>query len=825
MKNIKLFYSYSHKNEDFRDELEKWLATLRQQELISEWHDRKLLAGGDLNGQIDSNLKKADVVLLLMSQDYLASQACVNEMNYALEHNKSKTIIPIILKKCAWHDTNCKDIVALPTDAKPVDSWKSSDDAWHDIYTGIKNTIEDIQKTIEIKPEFLEELQKIEFVKHGKRDTSLDDIFVFPLLEKKTDEYTEEIIEEKYFHENEYTIITGGNFSGKTTLLRWLFLHFSDEYCPIFLDGKSIHKTRNFDSYLRAEFQKEMFGDFDLWFEKTNKVAIIDNYHHAISSNIIQYLDTNFALVIIGIDNEEFMIYFRDDPLFVEYSAISLKQLSHSKQEELIRIWAQLNSEDATNIIDDLTIDKIEDKVNNIITTNRIVPRYPFYILSILQSLETFMPKEYSITSYGHCYHALITAQLVKKNINFDQIDDCFNYLKEFSFDIFKKTKSGGGYFKDDYDHFRIKYQEDFFILKPTLNRIENTDYPIISIKNNSVSFEYAYIYFFFLGMYLAENKEKNLVNELTENIHHNENSLIIIFTIHHTQSKDLIETILTHSICTFGDIKPAQLTTEQTNFMRALITELPPSIISDKNVKENRHEERKKRDLLSGKSDTSNPAHEKNTLLAEINKGMKMIDVLGQILKNRAGSFEKKHVLEILENSIDLGLRILNFFLGELQEEEFRFWLEKMLEEAEKDLKQQKNKQFSSEEKIKFIEKTIQLFGHMTTIGMLSKISESISNEKLIEATSILAKKNNTPAYSIVDFLVKLSQRGIDYVELEKLQKNLSKNKNYWAQVALSLYVQDYLNTHKIHFKERQKISRLLKIENTPPLITKHLT
>jgi hypothetical protein len=69
-----IFFSYSHADAEFRDQLEKHLAILKRQGRIDVWHDRKIVAGDKLDDRISEHLEKADIVLLLVSSDFLASE-------------------------------------------------------------------------------------------------------------------------------------------------------------------------------------------------------------------------------------------------------------------------------------------------------------------------------------------------------------------------------------------------------------------------------------------------------------------------------------------------------------------------------------------------------------------------------------------------------------------------------------------------------------------------------------------------------------------------------------------------------------------------------
>jgi hypothetical protein len=139
-----LFYSYSHKDEALRDELETHLSLLRRQGVISGWHDRRIGAGSEWAGQIAHQLEAADVILLLVSADFLASDYCYDvEMKRALERHGAGTarVIPVILRPCDWQSAPLGRLQALPRDAKPVTSWKDRDEAFTDVARGIRNAV------------------------------------------------------------------------------------------------------------------------------------------------------------------------------------------------------------------------------------------------------------------------------------------------------------------------------------------------------------------------------------------------------------------------------------------------------------------------------------------------------------------------------------------------------------------------------------------------------------------------------------------------------------------------------------------------------------
>jgi tetratricopeptide (TPR) repeat protein len=145
---VKVFYSYSHKDERLRDTLDEHLSLLERQGVISEWHDRGIGAGREWAGEIDEHLKSADIILLLISASFIASDYCYDiELKLAMERHEagSAVVIPIILRPCDWEKSPFSKLNALPKNAKPVTKWTNRDDAFKDIAHGIRLVAEELK--------------------------------------------------------------------------------------------------------------------------------------------------------------------------------------------------------------------------------------------------------------------------------------------------------------------------------------------------------------------------------------------------------------------------------------------------------------------------------------------------------------------------------------------------------------------------------------------------------------------------------------------------------------------------------------------------------
>lgn len=138
------FISYSHQDESYRAELDKHLALLKRQGHIEIWSDHCIRPGEAFDPAISTALDSADLVLLLVSADFIHSDYCYSvEVQRALERHQagSAIVVPIIIRPCDWMSAPFGRIKALPTDAKPVTRWPSLDDAFLDIVQQLRTLL------------------------------------------------------------------------------------------------------------------------------------------------------------------------------------------------------------------------------------------------------------------------------------------------------------------------------------------------------------------------------------------------------------------------------------------------------------------------------------------------------------------------------------------------------------------------------------------------------------------------------------------------------------------------------------------------------------
>jgi TIR domain len=146
----RLFVSYSHADESLKSELIKHLEPLRRLNLIEAWNDRQIKAGDEWDKKISANLEKADIILLLVSIDFINSAYCYDvELDRALElHESGKAVvIPVILRNCLWSYTPFAKLQALPKDAKAISTWHDHDEAFASVAESVRVAAQKLLET------------------------------------------------------------------------------------------------------------------------------------------------------------------------------------------------------------------------------------------------------------------------------------------------------------------------------------------------------------------------------------------------------------------------------------------------------------------------------------------------------------------------------------------------------------------------------------------------------------------------------------------------------------------------------------------------------
>jgi TIR domain len=139
--SVEVFFSYAHVDEVWRIELEKHLSVLQRKGLLAAWHDRNISAGMEWAREIDTHLQTSQIILLLISADFLASDYCWGvELQEAMRRHLTGTacVIPILIRPVDWKEAPFSQLQALPRDNRAITSWTNRDEAFTQVAEGIR---------------------------------------------------------------------------------------------------------------------------------------------------------------------------------------------------------------------------------------------------------------------------------------------------------------------------------------------------------------------------------------------------------------------------------------------------------------------------------------------------------------------------------------------------------------------------------------------------------------------------------------------------------------------------------------------------------------
>jgi len=850
-KGLRLFISYSHKdNQDDCPHVQKFvdhLAPLKGNGLISDiWYDHRILAGENLEDRVGESLENADVVCLLISSNSLSSDSCKGEKReaFALWKKKRIAVIPIILSPCGWQDD--KDILenhvlALPADGKPVSKFCDEDTAWQDVYDGLKRVLEREAsiRQLRIRREHEDFLQSVEMLTkaHPQKDTlSLNDIFVHPDLVKYSNLREDKgTVSSRDLLENisDYSriVIAGAEQSGKTTLCKKIFEELRGRnFIPVYVSDTTTRFEGKMENRIREALGRqyegvEAAGVYDDY--KDRIVPIVDDFYLAKDKKRhIQDLSV-YPINVLVVD-DVFGLNIADQNLTNSFSYFKIRELRPTLRCDLIKKWVSVSGGDVGDDYKD-----VDERTALIDATlgktlgKGIMPAYPFFILSVILAYETTAkPLDQEITSQGYCYQAFIYFYLRKQGVRNDEIDTYLNFLTELAYNLCKnKTHELS---PDDFDSFMQSYLARFNLPIEPKVLLGNLCLLVTQDTLGSWLFRYRYVYYFFVAKYLAEHSRDLDAKEETvrvlSNLHVNENAYIAVFIAHHSRDVTILNTIKTNASHLFEKYPSATLSRDEVRFLDSqadLVVEaaLPPSSSIPEKEREKKLQREDEAEESRESVEEGEDSADSNPLERELRKAIKTVEVMGSIMRNRAGSLEKAELEEMFEVAMSVHLRILSSYFDLIREaddqEAFIGYISERLMELNEELGQHQDQPMTEgelREKAKVIFWNLNFF---VVYGWISMIVRSLGSDKLIPISNNVCDGLDTPA----SFLVKHGNlmsfaKNVRVDEIAK--KTQEPGFSRVATRVIDETVISYCYLHQVGYKEIQRIGSVLNIKTS---------
>lgn len=148
-RQLKVFLSYSHKDEDIKESLDAHLTTLKRCGFIDTWDDRKIQGGEEWDSLIKKQVLEADIILLLISANFIASEYIwKKELSLAIERHEKKeaVVVPIFIKPCDWTGLAFSKIQGIPRNGMPVTKYPDYDEALMEVAKGVRMIVDKLIK-------------------------------------------------------------------------------------------------------------------------------------------------------------------------------------------------------------------------------------------------------------------------------------------------------------------------------------------------------------------------------------------------------------------------------------------------------------------------------------------------------------------------------------------------------------------------------------------------------------------------------------------------------------------------------------------------------
>jgi hypothetical protein len=718
--------------------------------------------------------------------------------------------------------------------------------------------------SLEIKHEFLNFVNDLSIpLTHPRVSTpKLSDFYTFPnvkemIYQNKQNEIikyqaVQDILEN--IKSKNHIVFSGDKESGKTSLAKSIFQWFSQKsQYPLLIEGADIKPGQlNEIHKIVEEGAAKVYGDerISLYTQlnRSDRVLIIDDWQNTRLNNkykskflteVSKWFDNVFFFTETLSNVGEFVHFISEEESEYTIRQFEIQELGFEKREELIEKWIVLGQEETLEEQDFIRLkDRYEKAINSIIGQN-YVPTYPLYILIILQTLESGTPHNLDRSTNGYYYEVLIKQSLARIQLSNEETDKMYNYLTEIAFKFFNEdiTYLDEEGWMEFHEYYRNEYglnpqQFSFIEFKTKLVTSK-----IFEKSNAGFKFSYPYIYYYFVAQYLAkyiqDDGSRNKVAEMCKNLHQADFAHIIMFLTHLSKDRFIITKVIESTKAIFEDIPILKLE-EDIKVVNDLMDNIPQLVIGSIDVNENRRLENQRRDeltRLNAQENIEEPSTETQEdeetdplgieMVNQLNKSFKMIEIIGQILKNYYGSTKAAEKIDLCNEAFSVAMRTNNIAIISLNES--KDFLIRYISSIIKD------RGFDGDETQmeKTSKRILYTMTKAITFSTIEKVSLSVGTRNLDETFKGVQNLLPITSIKLVNAAIKLEHYDdYPFEEISSLYKELRDN--MFAKDLLQNFVGKYLYMFQTNFKEQQAICASVGIKYEPktmlPLTTKKL-
>lgn len=532
-----------------------------------------------------------------------------------------------------------------------------------------------------------------------KKHVTLEDVFVFPdfseYLPSRTSERSETIRGARfldYVRDHANVMILAGEKAGKTTLAKKIFLGlYSTGAVPLLLNGTDLRSTqlRALDELIDRKVAEQYSREHVVRFGQLptpRRALVVDDLHlmrnaAAAGATIMETLSGRFG-VVVAIAGDEFALEnFASAARGVTQAHPAFRFLmplpfGPALRRQLVRKWYFLGADlsDSDPDVFREVVD-IEEKVTEALGKN-LLPSLPFFLLVMLEALES--PKSFDTLSgsLGHLYEAVITMSLIEHREKRAPLDVQLSWLTDLAFEFF--SRGARGVAELDLSAWHSRYQSRYGLqtlrLEPLVRSTSNAG--ILQESGGGLTFRYPYAYYFFVARYIAKHLEEEdvatAVEGLVKRVFNEDAANILVFLCHFSANQRLLDLLIRHANEQFSDSPECSLEetlpTHQLQPPAQPILEIDdPGKHRDEYLEATGGAESDEGVLVAARGPGAQ-AQETRDPGGMLNDAFKTVSLLGQVLRGSVGTLPAEAKLTLAEATYSLALRTLGWLLGDIR-------------------------------------------------------------------------------------------------------------------------------------------------------------
>ncbi len=710
----------------------------------------------------------------------------------------------------------------------------------------IKNRF--IGSGIELKEEIWEYLEELDIdINKNKRGLKLSDIFAFPTLREEKEKGARFFREKQklveYIDENKFIVLSGQKEYGKTALLKQLFEeYYTQKKFPVFLEIADINTSDGeaLNRIIGEKYEKtynNLSADSILQKDPAELICLIDNFEEIhltdkTAKNLLKYLTNKFGVVIISrnpkLDLLNPLGYVEmNDYIQDTFKGLAIQSVGQSFRDRILDQWLLID--DDMQDMDSISFDAKKREKNTQVQTvmkSNYFNRTPMDLLLVLSYLEQEHPAQINYSRFSYIYDSLIMGKLsAVANKNPNLISTYKTILQKLAYKMYEDGNQG--FVTEEYVMSVIfNYQENHSnLMLKAADVVKNlVDYRFLECKKNTYKFKHRYVYYYFVGSYIDNRlphiEKENVIKKVFANIDQDINYNIALFLAYNLNKeydvlpmiKELEGTLLTdYKDFKYEDLKP--LIEEWGGNIEKEIERIY-TIPENENIpilreKELEKQEEMQQEIEEKETSSKIPTDEDVIRLNEdVVKLGRIVDFMGDILKNYAGEMENQP----REETIDLMFRAVLKIIGSFCEL-FIYVVDKLINMVEEKIKDGTEEEINA--KSDFIDVIKYLFSQIwfQFISMnITCLSNSLASDVIKENINTYSNVMNTEFVKMtrMEYLLRIANTRLPVSEINEL----FKGKDCLADISqniLKYNISRYLSSYQFDDNDRRKVCTLL--------------